>query len=111
MAATLPEMMNIEMLNKTILCYAETIYRFNGLWEGPDPLTPLISLFLIQLTFSMGVIHLLVFALKPFNQPPFVAEVLVSIIPLTAFFVACNHMYMFGMKFGNACMEWMYVFS
>lgn len=77
--AAIPEMMDIAKLNQTILCYAETIYRFNGLWEGPDPLTPLISLFLIQLTFSMGVIHLLVFALKPFNQPPFIAEVLVSL--------------------------------
>ncbi|GFP81127.1 cation/H(+) antiporter 15 [Phtheirospermum japonicum] len=67
-------------LNKTILCYAETIYRFNGLWEGPDPLTPLISLFLIQLTVSMIVIHLLVFALKPFNQPAFVAEILGGIL-------------------------------
>ncbi|KAH6773550.1 hypothetical protein C2S51_011954 [Perilla frutescens var. frutescens] len=78
--ALLPDEMDVEKLNKTILCYAETIYRFNGLWEGPDPLTPLISLFLIQLTFSMGVIHLLVFALKPFNQPPFVAEVLGGIL-------------------------------
>lgn len=76
--AAQPMMADIGMLNRTILCYAETIYRFNGLWEGPDPLTPLISLFLIQLTFSMSVIHLLVFALKPFNQPPFVAEILVS---------------------------------
>ena len=79
--AAIPGMMDIAKLNQTILCYAETIYRFNGLWEGPDPLTPLISLFLIQLTFSMGVIHLLVFALKPFNQPPFIAEVLVTPFP------------------------------
>ncbi|CAA0832344.1 Cation/H(+) antiporter 15 [Striga hermonthica] len=71
---------DISRLNKTILCYAETIYRFNGLWEGPDPLTPLISLFLIQLTFSMSFIHLLVYALKPFNQPPFVAELLGGIL-------------------------------
>ncbi|KAL3616923.1 hypothetical protein CASFOL_039317 [Castilleja foliolosa] len=71
---------DLSRLNKTILCYAETIYRFNGLWEGPDPLTPLISLFLVQLTFSMSVIHLLVFALKPFNQPPFVAEILGGIL-------------------------------
>ncbi|XP_042006303.1 cation/H(+) antiporter 15-like [Salvia splendens] len=78
--AAIPGMMDIAKLNQTILCYAETIYRFNGLWEGPDPLTPLISLFLIQLTFSMGVIHLLVFALKPFNQPPFIAEVLGGIL-------------------------------
>ncbi|KAG8385317.1 hypothetical protein BUALT_Bualt03G0030200 [Buddleja alternifolia] len=72
--------LDIEKLNKTILCYAETIYRFNGVWEGPDPLTPLISLFLIQLAFSMAVIHLLVFILKPFNQPPFVAELLGGIL-------------------------------
>ncbi|KAK4440145.1 Cation/H(+) antiporter 15 [Sesamum alatum] len=71
---------DIDRLNKTILCYAETIYRFNGLWEGPDPLTPLISLFLIQLTFSMIVIHLLVYALKPFHQPPFIAEILGGIL-------------------------------
>ncbi|KAL7129709.1 hypothetical protein ABFS83_13G086300 [Erythranthe nasuta] len=78
--AALPTTAYIDNLNKTIMCYAETIYRFNGLWEGPDPLTPLISLFLIQLTFSMSVIHLLVFALKPFNQPPFVAEILGGIL-------------------------------
>lgn len=70
--------LDVAKLNRTILCYAETIYRFNGVWEGPNPLTPLISLFLIQLTFSMCIIHLVVFSLKPFNQPPFVAELLVS---------------------------------
>ncbi|KAL0442544.1 UNVERIFIED_CONTAM: Cation/H(+) antiporter 15 [Sesamum latifolium] len=74
--AALPMPTDIDRLNKTIICYAETIYRFNGLWEGPDPLTPLISLFLIQLTVSMIIIHLLVYALKPFHQPPFVAEIL-----------------------------------
>lgn len=75
---TLPMSIDIGMLNRTILCYSETIYRFNGLWVGPDPLIPFISLFLVQLTFSMAVIHLLVLLLKPFNQPPFIAEVLVS---------------------------------
>ncbi|XP_051150334.1 cation/H(+) antiporter 15-like [Andrographis paniculata] len=71
---------DIEKLNKTILCYAETIYRLNGLWEGPDPLTPLISLFLIQLTFSMCFVHLLLVLLKPFNQPPFVTEIIGGIL-------------------------------
>ncbi|KAK4441714.1 Cation/H(+) antiporter 15 [Sesamum alatum] len=80
MAAALSMPTDIGKLNKTILCYAETIYRFNGLWEGPDPLTPLISLFLIQLTVSMTVVHLLVYALQFFNQPPFVAEVLGGIL-------------------------------
>ncbi|KAK4408026.1 Cation/H(+) antiporter 15 [Sesamum angolense] len=70
---------DIGKLNRTILCYAESIYRFNGLWEGPDPLTPLISLFLIQLTVSMTVVHLLVYALQFVNQPPFVAELLVNV--------------------------------
>lgn len=76
--AAQPMEVDMGRLNSTIMCYAETIYRSNGLWEGPDPLTPLISLFLIQLTLSMGVTHLLVVALKPFNQPPFVAEIIVS---------------------------------
>ncbi|KAL0418785.1 UNVERIFIED_CONTAM: Cation/H(+) antiporter 15 [Sesamum radiatum] len=71
---------DIGKLNRTILCYAESIYRFNGLWEGPDPLTPLISLFLIQLTVSMIVVHLLVYALQFVNQPPFVAELLGGIL-------------------------------
>ncbi|KAL6562003.1 hypothetical protein OROGR_003010 [Orobanche gracilis] len=74
------QVIDVDKLNRTILCYAETIYRFNGLWEGPDPLKPLISLFLIQLTFSMTFIHLFVYALKPFNQPPFVAEILGGIL-------------------------------
>ncbi|EPS59090.1 hypothetical protein M569_15718, partial [Genlisea aurea] len=64
----------------TILCYAETIYRFNGLWEGPDPLNPLISLFLIQLMVSVSATHVLSVALKPFNQPPFVTQILGGII-------------------------------
>ncbi|KAK4488830.1 hypothetical protein RD792_004620 [Penstemon davidsonii] len=80
MASSQPMAVDISKLNKTILCYAETIYRFNGVWEGPDPLTPLISLFLIQLTLSMCVIQLLVYGLKPFNHPPFVAELLGGII-------------------------------
>ncbi|KAL0458033.1 UNVERIFIED_CONTAM: Cation/H(+) antiporter 15 [Sesamum latifolium] len=71
---------DIGKLNRTILCYAESIYRFNGLWEGPDPLTPLISLFLIQLTVSMTVVQLLVYALQFVNQPPFVAELLGGIL-------------------------------
>jgi Kef-type K+ transport system membrane component KefB len=72
--------LDIAKLNRTILCYSETVYRFNGVWEGPNPLTPLISLFLFQLTVSMCVIHLVVFLLKPFNQPSFVAELLGGIL-------------------------------
>ena len=77
---TLPMSLDIERLNRTILCYSETIYRFNGLWINPDPLFPFISLFLVQLTFSIAIIHLMVLLLKPFKQPPFIAEVLGGIL-------------------------------
>lgn len=70
--------LNFTELNRVIQCYAETIYRFNGVWEGPDPLTPVVPLFLVQITLAISAARLCVFALKPFNQPPFIAEILVS---------------------------------
>ncbi|XP_073297411.1 cation/H(+) antiporter 15-like [Primulina huaijiensis] len=72
--------LNVDSLNQSILCHAQSIYRFNGVWEGPDPSTPLISLFLIQLTVAIGVNQFLHFALKPFNQPPFVVDILGGIL-------------------------------
>lgn len=74
-----PLPVNYSELNQVIQCHAETIYRFNGVWEGPDPLTPIVPLFLVQITLSILATRLCVLALKPFNQPPFVAEILVSI--------------------------------
>lgn len=70
--------LNFTELNRVIQCYAETIYRFNGVWEGPDPLTPVVPLFLVQITLAISAARFCVFALKPFNQPPFIAEILVS---------------------------------
>ncbi|KAL2494559.1 Cation/H(+) antiporter 15 [Forsythia ovata] len=74
------EQIDLAKLNQTILCYAETVYRINGVWEGPDPLTPFIPLFFVQITLAIMLNRLLVFALKPFNQPSIVAEILSGII-------------------------------
>lgn len=65
-------------LYNEISCYADTIYRFNGVWEGPNPLIPIVPLFLVQLTVAVLATRLLIIALKPFNQSPFVAEIIVS---------------------------------
>ncbi|CAA3026874.1 cation H(+) antiporter 15-like [Olea europaea subsp. europaea] len=74
------DLLDLDKLNRTILCYAETVYRINGVWEGPDPLTPFIPLFFIQITLAIMFTRLLVFALKPFNQPSIIAEILSGII-------------------------------
>lgn len=68
-----------EKLNEKILCYAQTIYRLNGVWEGPDPLTPIIPLFFVQISLAILITRLVMFALKITRQPPFVAEIIVSI--------------------------------
>lgn len=70
--------LNLTKLSNEIQCYADTIYRINGVWESPDPLIPSVPLFFIQLTVAVLTTRLLIVALKPFNQPPFVAEILVS---------------------------------
>ncbi|KAL3506348.1 hypothetical protein ACH5RR_031730 [Cinchona calisaya] len=71
---------DLTKLYDEISCHAETIYRFNGVWEGPNPLTPIVPLFLVQLTVAVLATRLLIIVLKPFNQPPFVAEILSGII-------------------------------
>lgn len=70
-------LIDVGKLNEKILCYAQTIYRFNGVWEGPDPLTPIIPLFFVQISLAILVTRFVIFALKPTKQPPFVAEIIV----------------------------------
>ncbi|KAK2992353.1 hypothetical protein RJ640_011792 [Escallonia rubra] len=69
-----------QQLNHTVLCYAETIYRFNGVWEGPDPLSPILPLFILQITIAIFATRLFVLLLRAANQPPFVGEILSGII-------------------------------
>lgn len=71
--------LDLQKLYNEIKCNSYTIYRFNGVWEGPDPLTPIVPLFLLQLTIAVLSTRLLITALTPFNQPTFVAEILVSL--------------------------------
>ncbi|XP_019168772.1 PREDICTED: cation/H(+) antiporter 15-like [Ipomoea nil] len=67
---------DLDRLAQTVTCFSETIYRANGVWEGPDPLTPIIPLFLVQIMMAIFFSRILNFAMKPFNQPPLVAEIL-----------------------------------
>ncbi|KAM3270225.1 cation/H(+) antiporter 15-like [Capsicum chacoense] len=73
-------LIDVGKLNEKILCYAQTIYRFNGVWEGPDPLTPIIPLFFVQISLAILVTRFVIFALKPTKQPPFVAEIISGIL-------------------------------
>ncbi|CAN4076988.1 unnamed protein product [Withania somnifera] len=73
-------LIDVGKLNEKILCYAQTIYRFNGVWEGPDPLTPVIPLFFIQISLAILTSRFIIFSLKPTRQPPFVAEIISGII-------------------------------
>ncbi|CAH9105870.1 unnamed protein product, partial [Cuscuta epithymum] len=71
---------DVDKLSQAVLCFSETIYRSNGVWEGPDPLTPIIPLFLLQIMVAILFSRLLNLALKPFNQPPIVAEIISGIL-------------------------------
>ncbi|MCD7453287.1 hypothetical protein HAX54_020452 [Datura stramonium] len=71
---------DVGKLSEKIICYAQTIYRFNGVWEGPDPLTPIIPLFFVQISLAILITRFVTFALKPTNQPPFVAEIISGIL-------------------------------
>ncbi|XP_027120296.1 cation/H(+) antiporter 15-like [Coffea eugenioides] len=71
---------DFDKLYQDVQCYSDTIYRFNGVWDGPNPLLPVVPLFLVQLTVAVLATRLLIIAFRPFNQPPFVAEILTGII-------------------------------
>ncbi|WMV40921.1 hypothetical protein MTR67_034306 [Solanum verrucosum] len=73
-------LIDVGKLNEKVLCYAQTIYRFNGVWEGPDPLTPIIPLFFIQVSLAILITRFVTFVLKPTRQPPFVAEIISGIL-------------------------------
>ncbi|KAK6781900.1 hypothetical protein RDI58_019696 [Solanum bulbocastanum] len=73
-------LIDVGKLNEKVLCYAQTIYRFNGVWEGPDPLTPIIPLFFIQVSLAILITRFVTFVLKPTKQPPFVAEIISGIL-------------------------------
>ncbi|VFQ81569.1 unnamed protein product [Cuscuta campestris] len=71
---------DMEKLSQAVMCFSETIYRVNGVWEGPDPLTPIIPLFLLQIMVAILFSRILNLALKPFHQPPVVAEIISGIL-------------------------------
>nr|GLL28968.1 cation/H(+) antiporter 15-like [Ipomoea trifida] len=71
---------DLDRLGQTAMCFSETIYRANGVWEGPDPLTPIIPLFLVQIMMAIFFSRMLNLAMKPFNQPPIVAEILSGLL-------------------------------
>ncbi|XP_019189223.1 PREDICTED: cation/H(+) antiporter 15-like [Ipomoea nil] len=77
--STGPEV-DLDRLGQVVMCFSQTIYRSNGVWEGPDPLAPMIPLFILQIMTAILSSRILNFVLKPFNQPPLVAEILSGII-------------------------------
>lgn len=68
----------IEDVNRTIVCFSETIYRTNGIWEGPNPLAPILPIFIFQLPVTILATRIALLLLKPFNMPPFIGELIVS---------------------------------
>lgn len=69
---------DLERLGEVVVCFSQTIYRSNGVWEGPNPLNPMIPLFILQIMTAILCSRIVNFALKPLNQPPLVAEIIVS---------------------------------
>ncbi|KAK1351915.1 Cation/hydrogen exchanger 15 [Heracleum sosnowskyi] len=76
----------IEDVNRTIICYAETIYRTNGVWEGPNPLAPILPIFIFQLPVAIFATRISLLLLKPFNMPPFIGELIGGILLGPTFF-------------------------
>lgn len=75
----------LEYLNRTVPCYAGMIYNDNGMWKGTNPLVNTLPLFIIQLTVVILVTRLFLLVFKPLQQPRFIAEVFVSLLPLSSF--------------------------
>ncbi|KAL1806663.1 hypothetical protein ACET3Z_029731 [Daucus carota] len=78
--------LTIEDFNRTIVCFAETIYRTNGVWEGPNPLAPILPIFIFQLPITILATRIVLLLLKPFNMPPFIGELIGGILLGPTFF-------------------------
>lgn len=61
-----------------IVCYSPTMITTNGVWQGDNPLDFSFPLFVLQLMIIVITTRLLVYLLKPVNQPRVVAEILVT---------------------------------
>ncbi|XP_059637554.1 cation/H(+) antiporter 15-like [Cornus florida] len=70
----------LKELNRTVPCYAATIFSENGIWHGTNPLVQVIPLFIAQQAFAIFWNRLVLLAFKPFKQPRFVAEVIGGIL-------------------------------
>lgn len=68
----------IEDMNGTIICFSDTVYRTNGVWEGPNPLSPILPLFIFQLPVAISATRIALLLIKPFHMPPIVGEIIVS---------------------------------
>ncbi|KAG9145853.1 hypothetical protein Leryth_020192 [Lithospermum erythrorhizon] len=71
---------DIPKLTKAVLCYSQSIYRYNGVWDGPDPMVPTIPLALVQLTIVMVLTRICIFVVRLFKQPSFVGRVIAGIM-------------------------------
>nr|GME07774.1 cation/H(+) antiporter 15-like [Ipomoea batatas] len=71
---------DLDRLGQVVVCFSQTIYRSNGVWEGPDPLAPMIPLFILQIMMAILSSRICNFVLRPLNQPPIVAEIISGIV-------------------------------
>lgn len=67
----------LDSVNRTIVCFSETIYRTNGVWEGPNPLSPIVPIFVFQLPLCIFATRVVQLLLKGFHMPSFVGELIV----------------------------------
>lgn len=93
----------IDSVNRTIVCFSETIYRTNGVWEGPNPLSPIVPIFVFQLPLCILATRLVQLPLKRFHMPSFIGELIVCSFLLSVyFFPLCISPYTFDCC--NTCM-------
>lgn len=99
--------LTLEEANRTIICYSETIYRTNGVWEGPNPLSPILPIFIFQLPVAILATRISLILLKPFNMPPFIGELMGGILLGPTFFgrIAPSTYKWFFPSYGFAVLE------
>ncbi|XVE88359.1 hypothetical protein DITRI_Ditri19aG0063200 [Diplodiscus trichospermus] len=61
-------------------CFILNITSYNGIWQGDDPFTESLPLFITQLTAILIVTRFLYHLLKPFHQPRIVSDILGGIL-------------------------------
>lgn len=64
------------------ICFLANATSDHGIWTDINPLNKKLPMFVIQLIIVTSITRLLLIIAKPLRQPPFVAEFLVSFVPL-----------------------------